>query len=250
MITGKQLADAAVAAIPMGITYQQEMCDAFVRNSFKRAGGDMGNNAGANDMLRTECTKVIPLGAEPLEKGCLLFIVTPGYNDKYKDNLGDATHVGIFTDDPKAEVVHSSESRGGVFPSTLKNAWTHAGWPKDAVFSGAPEPTQPDQFGVIDLPSDQNVFFRIKPDKNSYWWARLNGGQIVEIVSESNGWTRVKAVGHDGYVESKFVKMLPGQLPPDETAPAEPPGTDTVTITLPHSAAQALFDALNESMRG
>ena len=132
MITGKQLADAAVAAIPMGITYQQEMCDAFVRNSFKRAGGDMGRYAGSNDMFRNALSVMYPLdmAKNMLVPGALLFIVEPGHNAKYNDDLGDASHVGIYTGAPEAEVMHSSASRGGVFPSTLKNAWTHMGLPK------------------------------------------------------------------------------------------------------------------------
>lgn len=77
--------------------------------------------------------------------------------------------------------------------------------------------------GIIDLPSDKNVFFRIKPNKDSAWWARLNGGQIVEIISESNGWTRAKAIDKDGYIDSKFVKPFPDHLQPNEdTLPEEP----------------------------
>lgn len=76
----------------------------------------------------------------------------------------------------------------------------------------------------------------------------MNGGQIVEIVSEGGGWTRVRAVGHDGYVDSRFVKPnANGEIPaPSDPIPnpIEPPGTDIVTIYLPNSAAQALFDAL------
>ncbi len=220
MITGKQLADAAVAAIPMGITYAQEDCQMFVEQSVRRAGGEIKDYAGSNDMFRNACSVTYPLDGRKPDVGDVLFIVKPGYNAKYKDDMGDAEHIGIYTGSP--EVVHSSATKGCVAESTLKNGWTHGG-KLLAVFTGATEPAQPDQFGVIDLPSDQNVFFRIKPDKKSHWWARLKGGQIVGIVSESNGWTRVKAVGHDGYVESKFIKDLQGWLSPDTgTLPYEP----------------------------
>ena len=216
MITGKQLADAAVAAIPMGITYAQEDCQMFVEQSVRRAGGEIKDYAGSNDMFRNACSVTYPLDGRKPDVGDVLFIVKPGYNAKYQDNMGDAEHIGIYTGSP--EVVHSSATKGCVAESTLKNGWTHGG-----KLLAVESSENPARLGIVNLPSDQNVLFRIKPSKDSGWWARLNGGQIVEIVSESNGWTRAKAVGKDGYIDSKFVKLFEGTLPPDTgTLPYEP----------------------------
>ena len=148
-INGQQLADAAVAKrpdtekygpdAPPQIVYKDEMCDKFVRNSYERAGGGkMTRWAGSNDMYRNALSCLYPLdmakGQGILVPGAVLFIVKPGYNPKYKDDLGDAEHIGILTLSPHAEVMHSSASRGGVYPSTLKNAWTHAGLLKEVSY--------------------------------------------------------------------------------------------------------------------
>lgn len=232
MITGQQLANAAINALDNGITYQQEKCDKFVLMSAIRAGGDLGKFAGSNDMFRNACTKVLPWD-EAVKEGMLVagavcFIVEPGWSDKYKDSLGKADHIGIITINP--EVVHSSESRDGVFASTYKNAWNYIGWLKGVSYGQVQpdEPAQPEMptMGVIDLPSEQNVFFRISPNTKSAWWGRLNGGQAVEIVSSSNGWTRIRAIGHDGYVQSKFVKMPSGSDLPSEQPHTPPEATE------------------------
>lgn len=138
-----QLADAAVAGLSLGISYEQEMCDQFVRNTFARAGGDMGRFAGSNDMFRRACSKIIPLRdairTGELRRGWLLFIRDfDGREPKqYQgDGMGNAWHVGIYTGPGDPEVVHSSETRGGVAKSTLKNAWNMAGPPLAAMAEG------------------------------------------------------------------------------------------------------------------
>lgn len=146
-ITLDQLADAAIAALGMGITYEDEKCDKFVRNSFARAGGKMDTYAGSNDMFRRACTKIVPLQdavkSGELRRGWLLFI--RDFDDEeprqYQgDGLGNAWHVGIYTGPGDPEVMHSSASRGGVAASTLKNAWNMAGPPKAATVAPTAQP--------------------------------------------------------------------------------------------------------------
>ena len=47
---------------------------------------------------------------------------------------------------------------------------------------------------------------------------RINGGEWLEIVSDSGEWTRVRYGGHDGYVMSKFIttgrNAQPDPMPP------------------------------------
>ena len=218
-ITGKQLADAAVAAIPMGITYQQEMCDAFVRNSFKRAGGDMGRYAGSNDMFRNALSIMYPLdmAKNMLVPGALLFIVEPGHNAKYNDDLGDASHVGIYTGAPEAEVMHSSASRGGVFPSTLKNAWTHMGLPKAATFGeeyggrGGDIVSEKTLFRVM-LPEanrGQTVNMRKNPEPNSVVYEKIPDGTQLpageEFTRNGQRWREVRYNSMTGYIMAQYL---------------------------------------------
>ena len=73
--------------------------------------------------------------------------------------------------------------------------------------------------GYINLPPTSNVFHRISPSNGAGWYGRINGGEQVEIVSDSGEWTRVKYNGKDGYVQSRFIttdpNAQPDPMPPD-----------------------------------
>ena len=243
-INGQQLADAAVAAIPMGITYQQEMCDAFVRNSFKRAGGDMGRYAGSNDMFRNALSVMYPLDMAKniLVPGALLFIVEPGHNAKYNDDLGNASHVGIYTGAPEAEVMHSSASRGGVYPSTLKNAWTHAGLPKAATF-GTSKPVETDDgrggnlektlYRII-LPEankGQTVNMRKNPEPDSVIYEKVpDGTQLLageEFTRGGQRWRQVRYNSMTGYIMAQYLV----EAGSTDEAPYFPIAPDTIQPT-------------------
>lgn len=245
-VSAQKCADAAEAALNRlpPITYYEEDCQAFIERTVRRAGGNMRDYRGSNDMYRNACSKVVPLKGARLQPGMVLFIVKHDGKepDRYKaDGLGNADHIGWYTGGIY-EVVHSSASMGRVAPSTLKNGWTHAGWLKEIDYGERPSEAHKDEVmqmttGYIDLPADQNVFLRISPSKESAWFARVPGQAAVEIISTSGGWTRVRWGGFDGYIASQFVLA---ETPPQ--APGAPDGM--VTITLPQSAAQALLNAL------
>ena len=254
MITGKQLADAAVAAIPMGITYKMQKCDKFVLESAKRAGKDLGRYAGSNDMFR-RLKKMYPLDMAKkngtLRPGAVLFIVEPGYNAKYDDYLGKADHVGIYTNDPKAEVMHSSETRDGVYPSTLKNAWTHAGWLDGVDYedNDRPSPVPDDQndyggrggdivaektlFRVV-LPEankGQTVNMRKNPEPNSVVYEKIPDGTQLpageEFTRGGQRWREVRYNSMTGYIMAQYL----AEVNSTDEAPYFPVAPDTIQPT-------------------
>ena len=238
------------------ITYIQEDCQAFIEATVRRAGGKMRDYAGSNDMYRNACTEVIALeeaiAGRKLVPGMVLFIVSRdgGEPIQYKgDGRGNASHVGWFTGGG-CEVVHSSQSRGGVFASTLKNGWTHAGWLREvdygeaeAPVTPAATPSLPVSVAFIDLPADETVFHRISPSSSSAWFARIRGGEQVELVSVRDGWARVRYSGHEGYVMAEFVTGGPA-VPLAETQES----ADPVAFALPRAAAQTLLAALRAAL--
>mgnify|MGYP000909562579 CR=1 FL=1 len=234
-VSAQQCANAAEAAVlrEPPITYEEEDCQAFIEQTVKRAGGRMKDYRGSNDMYRNACSEVVPLAIARLQPGMLLFIVAHdgGEPDRYKaDGLGNASHVGWYTGGIY-QVVHSSATRGGVAPSTLKNGWTHAGWLKEIDYGERPGETPRDEvmpmIGYIDLPADETVFLRISPSRQSKWFARVPGQDAVDIVSTSGGWTRVQWGGHDGYVMSEFITTKPVQPDP---MPPDAPSVDMVAL--------------------
>ncbi len=228
-ITGIQAAIEAERAVTQNppILYEHEDCQRFVKNTIKRAGGEIDEYAGSNDMYRNACSEVLPLATAKLTPGMVLFIVAHdgGEPAKYRsDGLGNASHIGWYTGG-MYEVVHSSATRGQVAASTLKNGWTHAGYLKALAYNSAADPVKPDPLkgtAYINLPPSSNVFHRIKPSKSSPWWGRINGGEAVEIVSDSGEWTRVRYGGHDGYVMSKFISAQPDPISGGTTPPTLP----------------------------
>ncbi|MDD4280458.1 MAG: hypothetical protein PHX74_12075 [Candidatus Sumerlaeales bacterium] len=212
MITGIQAAIEAERAVTQNppILYEHEDCQRFIKNTIKRAGGEIDEYAGSNDMYRNACSETFPLSIAKLAPGMVLFIVAHdgGEPAKYKaDGLGNASHIGWYTGG-MYEVVHSSATRGQVAASTLANGWTHAGYLKALDYNGAADPVKPDPpqgTAYINLLPTSNVFHRINANKDSAWWGRIWGGEPVEIVSVGAEWTRVRYGGHDGYVMSKFI---------------------------------------------
>lgn len=246
------MALAAVMRDPP-IMYAEEDCQGFIEGTVRRAGGEMKNYAGSNDMYRNAVTGVIPLGEAIADKrlvpGMALFIVSAdgGEPAKYKgDGRGNASHVGWYTGGAY-EVVHSSATKGGVAASTLKNGWTHAAWLKEVDYgkAQAPEQRTAPTTGTarIDLPADETVFHRISPGSSSKWWGRIRGQEPVELVSVRDGWARVRYGGHEGYVMAEFVTGGPA-VPLAETQES----ADPVTFTCPRAAAQTLLAALSAAL--
>ncbi|MDD4279752.1 MAG: hypothetical protein PHX74_08480 [Candidatus Sumerlaeales bacterium] len=234
-ITGIQAAIEAERAVTQNppILYEHEDCQRFIKNTVLRAGGEIDEYAGSNDMFRNACSEIVPLATAKLVPGMVLFIVAHdgGEPAKYQaDGLGNASHIGWYTGG-MYKVVHSSATRGQVAASTLSNGWTHAGklkaihYGSNTTNPGVSEQPKTAQ-GYIKLPTTDNVFHRISPSKSSPWWGRINGGEAVEIVSDSGGWTRVRYGGHDGYVMSKFITT-------DASAQPDPIGGGTTPPTLP-----------------
>ena len=157
--------------------------------------------------------------------GTLLFIADPP-TAKWPD--GDYGHAGVFvgdgyrlkTPDGKlGNVVHASASRGGVYPSTLQNGWTHAAWLEGVDYgntigagsdtspdnrngsgdvgaggaSGIASPTMepgPDEAKVITTSSGLNL--RKFPDAKSAPIKEMPKGTIVKVLGIADGWAQVR----------------------------------------------------------
>ena len=251
-MTGARYAYAAVAALSMGITYAQEDCQKFVEETMVRAGGKMPNYAGSNDMFRNACSEVHPLkGVPPL--GALLFIVAHdgGEPPQYRDNLGNASHVGIATGNP--EVVHSSATRGGVAESTLKNGWTHYGLIKGLAYNGDPEPA-PDP--TPNDPTQAVVLISVRLRKsldttsNKNVIRALSAGEKLTVldraVKDDELWGKfsmtVGGIHHQGWAlaekEGTTYISFPDGAIPIETTPEPPPGNSAALAQLNRAVAE------------
>ena len=221
MVTSDQFAAKAVERRHLGITYKgnrnSEMCDAFVENTLKAAGGVDKNWEGSNTMLRKALTAMYPLDMAKkqglLERGMLLFIIDHdgGEPPQYQnDGLGNASHVGIYTDlkDPVngeyVEVMHSSATRGGVAASTLKNGWTHCGKYKGVEYAGAG--THAEDSAVPTDTSTGNVLIGVRLRKAP----EIKSGNVITRLDPGDNLELTGAMRDDGrgnvWVEGSIIK--------------------------------------------
>lgn len=245
-ITNLQFAQSAVNAIhnpPFNdkfISYKEEDCQKFVKETIRRAGGKMKSYAGSNDMFRNACQCVYkisdPKAKKIMVKGALLFIVEEGWNTKYNDSLGNASHVGILTLDPQAEAMHSSASRGGVYPTKIANGFNYVGLIKEDTvtykstagneYGGQggelemgdmmkPEIQQgterPFRITLPDGKKHQTVNFRKEPNSDIVF-AYLKEGDIIQAgdAYDYNGklWRMGRFEGKRGHVWAEFTTEL------------------------------------------
>jgi hypothetical protein len=232
LITGKQLVDEYRKTIGR-YTYAQRDCIGSIWKILERYGAKT-SYVGSNWFARHELKNMRPLtDKSQLYDGCaVLKTVLPnqgGYNlpDRYLSDADpiDYNHIGIGTD--AGEILDSTRTasgRDGPGVSTAKigpNSWDIIAEFEDVDYTGMvyDVPEGDAMVGYINLPKDSNVKFRITPSTGSQWYGRINGGEAVEIVSDSGEWTRIRYGGHDGYVMSKFITTdataQPDPMPPD-----------------------------------
>jgi hypothetical protein len=153
---------------------------------------------------------------------------------------GDYGHAGVYVGPQpgwtKDQVIaHAPASRGGVFPSTLKNAWTHAAWLKcvdyaDRASSAKPaappvksaepvapptepvEPAEPPSTParptrvVISASGDVNM--RKTPSRSGFYMGRIPTGETVEVVGFRAGWYRVRYGPLTEWIDGAYAEPL------------------------------------------
>lgn len=133
---------AAWAKAQIGTPYAQMDCIGLIVQAIRKADGAGGESltyrcGGTNELWRSlnasgryrAITRRVTLeSAQALglvRPGALVCIWEAGHNEKYQDDEGDCSHIGMVVGEEGCEVVHSSKSRGCVAASTLQNGWTH-----------------------------------------------------------------------------------------------------------------------------
>ena len=203
-------------------------CIGLIIGAIRRAGGEWrgthgSNYAARNEMQSLESSPRLEIGMAmykyyaPGESGWNLpaaYANHPDQNDYY--------HVGTVLSVSPLKIAHCTSWSGGsgIKIDTVIGKWRKGGRLKKVDYAAEPPQEGVDTVtGYINLPPTSNVFHRISPSNGSQWYGRINGGEAVEIVSDSGEWTRVRYGGNDGDVMSKFIttdaSAQPDPMPPD-----------------------------------
>lgn len=205
--------------------------------------------------LELETAKTLGL----LVPGALLVIWEPGYNEKYKDNEGDCSHIGIYVGDDDCEVVHSSATKRCVAASTIKNGWTHVLIHRlidlengvDEAQELAYEPVEP-YSATVDTQKDP-LTIRSKPDTGSEKLGKVKKGGTITVVGavkvdgDGRAWLPVEARPDNrrsivsGWAAAEYLK------PVEETASAATAASSGSldNVIVPRETVLALADAVN-----
>lgn len=150
--TGARVAAAAMALL--GTPYANLDCQALVRKAIADAGGERPPK-GVNTLMRSDSilwwgTLENARAQGMLVPGAALLIHADDGREpaRYRgDGMGNFGHIGLYvgqnalTDAGRAcSVIHSSQTRGRVAGSTLKNGWTHLAWLREIDYGREARP--------------------------------------------------------------------------------------------------------------
>jgi len=208
-------------------------CSGLVQYARKMAGGgDMA--AGSNRLWTDHCawrgTLAEAQKQGKLVPGALVFIddAKGGSNG----TPGKMSHVGVYVGGSTV-IVHASQSRGGVYPSTLKNAWTHVMWLKGVDYdilslpstsADLPARAEPGRYAVVTedtylypaIPGPgeamvikEGVRMRKQPKIvdgiNHNRICTVPNGTIMPILERHKDWTRLEYGIHRAWIRNDML---------------------------------------------
>lgn len=167
-----------------------------------------------------------------LVPGAVLYIDYGKPTGGSEGTAGKMDHAGVYVgslyglknpEGKKADVVHASESRGGVYGSTLKNGWTHVMLHKGVDYLGL-DAYQGDSGQGDTAPSEgeggevplQEGQARVVTGKGGLRLRKVPGGpvicempsgSIVQVEGITNGWAQVRYVGRSGMLHKGYCSV-------------------------------------------
>jgi hypothetical protein len=137
---------------------------------------------------------------------------------------GDFGHVGVYVGRKDIEVVHASASRGGVYPSTLKNAWNHVAWPTCVSYTTKTEKPEGGTTTVLyqaTVTTQENALnLRATPAATAARVGTVPRGTLVDVLEETTGWRRIQFAGTTAWASADYLQRAGADTPEDGTIPA------------------------------
>ena len=243
--TGTQIVKASPKYL--GRSYSEMDCQKYIERVLSDCGikKDLaGSNAWYRFLMQNgwvgtfdECKR--KYGAVP--PGAFLFILRHdgGEPEKYKhDGIGNASHIGLYTDLPGAEMVQLAIDEYGVDAEKAKKAnkgngainssYTHdivctskfpGGWNRVGLWE-----SQIDYGGggdKVDVPYQAIVKggklnLRQEPKRGSVRLCQIPDREIITITEEQGEWAKTAYNGHEGWLMKAFVEPVKEESVPED----------------------------------
>lgn len=229
---------AAMPAYQLGHDGSDGSCDCIglIIGGIRRAGGAWGGTHGSNYAARHETLGLSPIrSADSLTLGQVVYKASLPGGSPYSlpgryasdPDQNDYYHAGIVTAVSPLEITHCTGP--GILRDNRLGRWNYCGWLKKVSQKGDdPMPA------TITAPTGSTVNLRTSP--NGSLLTRLPVGAAATVIAQQDGWVQVTCQNKTGWVMEKFITASEADTPA------------SITLTLPQSAAQALFSALADQL--
>ena len=224
-------------------------CIGLIIGAIRRAGGKWTGTHGSNWAARNAMDTLHAVtGPGDLKVGQAVFKAAEpgqsGYNlpDRYKGDADtrDYYHVGVVRSVSPLEIVHCTGP--GIVRDKKMGKWSYAGWLRMVSRVNDEGEATGMQTAVVIAESGSTVNLRKTP--HGALEDRVPVGSTAQVLDTMDGWARIVTNGKTGWMDLKFLRMQESGEP-DTSGGAEGTGADdTITVTLPRSAAEALLSAL------
>lgn len=224
-------------------------CIGLIIGAIRRAGGKWTGTHGSNWAARNAMDELHAVAdAGDLHVGQAVFKAAEpgqsGYNlpDRYKGDADtrDYYHVGVVRSVSPLEIVHCTGP--GIVHDSKLGKWNYAGWLRMVSRGNDEGEATGMQTAVVIAESGSTVNLRKTP--HGALEDRVPVGSTAQVLDTMDGWARITVSGKTGWMDMNYLRMQdsgdPDATGGDEGANAD----DTITVTLPRSAAEALLSAL------
>lgn len=156
----------------------------------------------------------------------------------YTGDLNDYYHVGVVTSDNPFTVTHCTDTGllSGIARDHSPDAWHFAAEISGMTFEEKQEVDVMTKYATVVADSGFTVNVRKRPDKNSPVLFAVPIEETVEVSENAGEWATVTYNGNRGYMMAEFLEFEPIE--------AVETGEEFVTLTLPKSVANALYEAI------
>ena len=150
--------------------------------------------------------------------------------------MNDYYHIGLVDEDTRY-VLNAKSTADGFKRSPLSENWDCVAYLKAVDYMETTEGVPMDTYSaVVTAPPGGFVRMRKMPTTDSDTIIKLPVGKTVTVREEAAGWAQIEYDGLVGYMMDQYLQA--------ESTEPEQTESELVTLTLPRSVADALFNAL------
>ena len=224
-------------------------CIGLIIGAIRRAGGKWTGTHGSNWAARNAMDTLHAV-SDPgdLQVGQAVFKAAEpgqsGYNlpDRYKDGADtrDYYHVGVVRSVSPLDIVHCTGP--GIVHDSKLGKWNYAGWLRMVSRGNDEGEATGMQTAVVIAESGSTVNLRKTP--HGALEDRVPVGSTAQVLDTMDGWARITVSGKTGWMDMKYLRMQDSGEPDTSGGADGTSAYDTITVTLPRSAAEALLSAI------